>query len=112
MVLSRGWTLKSPVIIKLSYQPEKNSIIPVKYSTDRESEIQRWSIYRYYYKIFFFSDSTQKVGEIRWRLFQSRKAPVLKRLPHLSKQISARFKLNWMILQTRILKNKEIIPSE
>ena len=38
MTLSRCWALKSPIIIKLSYAPEKKSIKPVKDSKNREAE--------------------------------------------------------------------------
>ena len=60
MTVSRGWALKSSIIIKLSYALEKNLIIPVQDSRNCESEFKGWLYI--HITIFLFSDSTQRYG--------------------------------------------------
>ena len=65
MALSRGWALKSPIIIKLSYALEKKSVIPVKNARNCESE-SKGRLYVDIINHFLFTDSTQKVRLVIW----------------------------------------------
>ena len=62
MALSRGWELKSPIIIKILYVLEKKSVIPVKDPRNRESKSES-DLYidissHFYYLSFNSKDKT------------------------------------------------------